>query len=77
MKQSVQWLAIVLFATPVPCVASMTSDTCVANSKASPDAMVHGDCGATGKDFSAATAASLPPAKIGQAWAEVQKMFGA
>lgn len=50
---------------------------CMASATALLDAMVHGDYAATGKDFSATTAKALPPAKIGQTWAEVQKMFGA
>lgn len=76
MKHLIRWLAIVLVAAPATCLAATTSEACMANSKASLDAMVHADNVAAGKGFSAATAKALPPKKIGQTWAEVQQMFG-
>ncbi|MGH8235138.1 MAG: serine aminopeptidase domain-containing protein [Rhodanobacteraceae bacterium] len=51
-------------------------DTCMANAQASLDAVVQGHYAAAGKDFATVTAKALPPAKIEQAWTDVQKRFG-
>lgn len=71
-------LTLVCVATSgAACASPGGRDACMANAKASLDAMVQGNYAATGKDFSATIAKALPPAKVGQTWAEVQKMFGA
>lgn len=69
-------LLALLLAVPLASVAA-GNRTCAPVAEASLDALVHKDYAGAAKDFAPKLRQSLPPAKIEQAWQQVQAAFGA
>ena len=75
-KGSLAALVLLGFAWGMPAMAS-SSVTCTARGQAALTAWTQGKYDQVGKDFSAEVTKALPPAKLKQAWAEIEEQAGA
>ena len=75
-KGSLAVLALLGLGWGMPAVAS-SSAICTAHGQAALTAWTQGKYDQVGRDFAAEVAKALPPAKLKQAWAEIEEQAGA